>query len=555
MMLRCQQMSRAPETALVTDGREAFVTRRWSEAARLLSEAEERAPLPPEDYEALTIARFLISPDQSGAEIMGAASNVLVERGDVVRAVRAALWAGMTLRRQGELAVSSGWLARARRLLEESRLDCVERGYLLVPPVFAALYSEDLETALRLIGEAAGIAHRFGDSDLLALVRLTEGRARLLQGDVPGGMVILDEVMLSATTTEMSPLVVGTIFCNVIRTAHHFHDFGRAREWTSAIERWCLEQPDLDMYRGECQVYRAHVLQVGGDWSGASEQVASACRAFLRPPPHPAAGFAFYEHGELYRLAGQYAAAEEAFSRALSLGHSAQPGLALLRLGQGRLDAAEAGIRRALAETGDPLERAAVLPALVEIALAAGDLEPARAAAAELASIAAQIGSEYLSGLGAQARGAVLLAAGETGSALPALRRAAAGWHQLDAAHNAAQTRLLIGLACRELGDEDAARLEIEGARQAFRRLGAEPDAERAEALLEPAGRGRPLGLTGREMELLALLATGKTNREIAGRLFISEKTVARHVSNIFNKLGVSSRAAATAYALKHDLA
>ena len=549
-------MSKAREPDSLEQGRRAFRARHWSQAVRLLSEAEERSPLTPADYEALTASRFLVSPDQVGAEVMGAASQVLLARGDVPRASRAAFWAGATLLRLGQLATGSGWNARGRRLLDEAGIeDCVERGYLLMASAFGAMQACEFETVLGLAGEISAIAHRFGDADLLAFIRQVEGRARLLQGDVKDGMGILDEVMLSATTTEMSPLVVGLIFCFVIRTAHDFHDFGRAREWTAAIERWCLPQPDLDMYRGECRVHHAHVLRVAGDWQRASEQATSACRAFLRPPPHPATGFALYELGELHRLTGRYREAEGAFSQAASHGHPAQPGLALLRLGQGRLDAASASIRRALAETRDPLARAGILPAFVELMLAAGDAGAARGAVDELAQIGGRIRSEYLQALAAHAGGAVLLAACRGDEALAELRRAAATWQRLNATYHAAQTRLLIGRACRELGDEDAARLDIEGARLAFTGLGAEPDARRAAALLAPPGRDLPLGLTGREAELLALLATGKTNREIAAQLSISEKTVARHVSNIFSKLGVYSRAAATAYALRHDLA
>lgn len=549
-------MSKAREPDSLEQGRKAFRARRWSEAVGLLSQAEDSSALAAEDFWALTTARFLTTPDQAGAEIMGAASQVLLARGDVLRAVRAAFWAGTTLQRLGAVAAGSGWNARGQRLLDDAGIeDCVERGYLLVPSAFAAMHAGEFENVFGLAGKISAIARRFGDADLLAFIRQVEGRARLLQGDVKDGMAILDEVMLSATTTEMSPLVVGLIFCFVIRTAHEFHDFGRAREWTAAIERWCLPQPDLDMYRGECRVYHAHVLRVAGDWQRASEQAASACRAFLRPPPHPAAGFALYELGELHRLAGRYPEAEGAFSQAASHGHLAQPGLALLRLGQGRLDAANASIRRALAETRDPLARAGLLPAFAEIMLAVGDAGAAQGAAAELAQIGGQIRSEYLRGLAAQAHGAQLLAACRGDEALAELRRAAATWQRLNAAYHAAQTRLLIGRACRELGDEDAARLDIEGARHVFSGLGAEPDRRRAAALLAPPGRELPLGLTGREAELLALLATGKTNRQIADQLFISEKTVARHVSNIFSKLGVSSRAAATAYALKHNLA
>jgi DNA-binding NarL/FixJ family response regulator len=549
-------MSEPRELDSLEQGRHALRARRWSRAVQLLSDAEGRAPLAPEDYEALTAARFMISPDQVGAEIMGSASQVLLDRGDVLRGVRAAFWAGATLLRLGQFATGSGWNARGRRLLDDAGIeDCVERGYLLIAPVFAAMHAGQFENAAGLVSEISVIARRFGDADLLTFIRQVEGRTRLLQGDIVGGMAILDEAMLAATTTEMSPLVVGLIFCFMIRTAHEFHDVGRAREWTAAIERWCLPQPDLDMYRGECRVYHANVLRVTGDWPAASRQVTLACRAFLRPPPHPAAGFALYELGELHRLEGRYAQAEDEFSRAASHGHPAQPGLALLRLGQGKLDAASASIRRALAETRDALARAGLLPAFVDIMLAVGDAEAGQGAADELGQIGDQLRSEYLDGLAARARGALLLAAGRPEEALAELRRAAAIWQRLNAAYHAAQTRLLIGRACRELGDEDAARLEIDGARRAFSELGAEPDTRQAAAMLAPTGRDLPDGLTGREAELLALLATGITNREIAAQLFISEKTVARHVSNIFSKLGVSSRAAATAYALKHDLA
>ena len=549
-------MSNETGTDRLAQGRAALRAKRWSEAVRSLTQAEAASKLAPEDYEALTVARFLTSPDQVGAEIMGAASQVLVERGDVPRAVRAAFWAGATLGRLGEIAASSGWYARAKRLLEDARLDdCVERGYLLIGPIFAAIHAREFETAFDRIGEASAIARRFDDADLLAFVRQAEGLTRLLRGDVQGGTAILDEVMLAATTTELSPLVVGMVFCGVIRTAHEFHDLGRAREWTTAVERWCMTQPDLDMYRGECQVYRAHVLQLGGDWQRAAEEVAAACRAFQRPPPHPAIGLALYEQGELHRLAGRYAKAEESFAQAAAHGHTAQPGLALLRLGQGRVDVAQASVGRALAETRGPFARASVLPAFVEIAVAGHDVAAAQRAATELTEIAERSRSADLHALAAHASGAVLLSAGRAEDALHELRRAAARWEALGTAYLAARTRLLIGRACRALGDEDAALLEIGGAREVFRRLGAEPDAREAEALLAPPGRARAHGLTAREVELLVLLATGKTNREIATALSISEKTVARHVSNIFDKLGVSTRAAATAYALRHDLA
>jgi DNA-binding CsgD family transcriptional regulator len=546
----------APHVELLAAGRAAFAARRWSEAARLLGQAEERSPLPPEDLEALVTARFLTTPDQDGAGVMASASQLLAERGDVPRAARAAFWAGVTHKRLGQAAAGSGWLARATRLLDEAGLtDCVERGYLLIAAVFEALTTGDLETALGLAGEAATIARRFGDTGLLTFSRHLEGRAQVYHGDVQAGVAILDEAILTVTRTEIAPMMAGLLFCSAMLTVYELYDFGRAREWSAAVERWRQAQPDLAMYRGECQVHRAHVLELAGDWPGAQDQVAWACAAFLRPPPHPATGLAFYRQGELHRLTGRYPEADEAFSRAASFGHSAQPGLALLRLGEGRVSAAQAGIRRALAEAPSPLARAGVLPARVEIAVAAGDLDDARSATAELGQVADHLASAYLRGVALHAEGSVWLAAGDASSALPLLRRAAGLWQQLDTGYNFARTRLLIGEACRVLGDEESAQLEIEGARQAFERMGARTDVRRAEGLLPGGRHPRPGGLTVREAELLALLATGKTNREIGAQLSISEKTVARHVSNIFDKLGVPSRAAATAYALRHGLA
>jgi DNA-binding CsgD family transcriptional regulator len=548
-------MAQVPTIDPLVEGKQAFGRRRWSEAVHLLSQADQRSPLDPHDYQTLVIARALISPDQEGGEIWAEAHQVLLERGDVAGAARAAFWAGQTLLRMGEPARGSGWIERGRRVLDEVGIDCVERGYLLIPLVIAANRAGDTDTALGLIAEVADTARRFGDADLQVFIRHAEGRALLRRGDIAAGMAIVDETMLTVTTGGISPLMTGAIFCSLIEATHSLYDLGRAREWTAAMEQWCLVQPDLNVYRGECQIYRAHVLKVGGDWEHAVEQTNSACVAFLGPPLHPAAGLAFYEQGELHRLAGRFAEAEAAFARASELGHPAQPGVSLLRLGQGRLDAAAAAIRRALAETPDPLARAGVLPAVAEIMLAIGDVEAAGAAGAELAGIASALGSEYLAGLAAAAEGAALLLAGEAPAALPGLRQAARTWQQLNATYLAAQTRLWIGRACRQLGDEDGAKLEIEAARQAFLRLGAGPDAERAATLLARTGGARPKGLTARELELLALLATGKTNREIAEELVISEKTVARHVSNIFAKLGVSTRAAATAFAVRNDLA
>jgi ATP/maltotriose-dependent transcriptional regulator MalT len=268
------------------------------------------------------------------------------------------------------------------------------------------------------------------------------------------------------------------------------------------------------------------------------------------PPGNPAIGEAFYELAELHRLKGDFARAEEAYREAGRAGRSTQPGLAVLRLAQGQVGAAEAAIRLELAGTAVHVTRARLLAAAVDILLAADELVSAR----EVAVIAHSRGVPFLDAESAHATGAVLLKEGDPSGALDQLRGALGAWRQVEAPYEAARTRVLVGLACRELGDEGSAQLELDAAREAFRTLGAAPDLERVERLSQKATPTLAGGLTGREVQVLALIATGSTNRMIATQLVISEKTVARHVSNIFAKLGVSSRSAATAYAYEHDL-
>jgi DNA-binding CsgD family transcriptional regulator/Flp pilus assembly protein TadD len=543
-----------PPSAALEQGRDAFRQRRWTEALRLLEAAEERSPLSPADYESLAMVRYLLSTDNSGLGVMEEAHRTFVARGDVRRAAKVAYSLGMNLVSRGENATGRGWIARAGRLLDDAELDCPERGYLLMPTAIQAAQAGDLETAVGIFREAIRIGKRFGDNDLVTLARQGEGRTLLRAGPGEAGFAIIDEVMVSVTSGDVSPVVVGIIYCSVIETLHEVYDLRRARDWTAAMERWCAGQPELALYRGECMVYRAHTLQIGGEWEKAHEELAKACSRFLGPPPHPAAGEAFYQEGELHRLTGRIAEAEAAYVQAGTLGRNPQPGLALLRIAQGRRDSAYTTIKRVLSESHSPMQLAAILPAFVDIAIESGDLERARSAASELAGIAAETGSLYLCGLASEATGAALLAIGEIPAALQELRGARRIWQELEAVHHGAQVRLLIGVACRRLGDEDSARLELDNARQVFTQLGANPDVARIDELERKRSRDRVGGLTGREVELLNLLATGKTNREIAQDLVISEKTVARHVSNIFNKIGVSSRAAATAYAYRHDL-
>ncbi len=358
--------------------------------------------------------------------------------------------------------------------------------------------------------------------------------------------------MVAVATDELSPQVTGIIYCSVIGACHRVYALDRAHEWTAALADWCERQPDMVAFRGECRVYRAELLRLGGDWA---EAIAEARRVGeLDTVGDATAGAALYQEGEVHRLRGELDAAAEAYRRAARAGREPQPGLSLLRLARGDIEAAATAIRRALGETGDPLGRARLLPASVEILLEAEDLEEADRACSELERIAASYEPGALGTIVAHARGTLELARGDAGAALTALRRAWRGWRTLAAPHDAARARVLVGQACRALGDEDAALLELEAARSTFDELGAAPDVARVDALLGRRRARDTHGLTPREREVLALVATGRTNRAIAEELFISEKTVARHVSNIFTKLGLSSRAAATAFAYEHGL-
>jgi DNA-binding CsgD family transcriptional regulator len=455
----------------------------------------------------------------------------------------------------GDRAQATGWTARATRLLDEGQHDCVERGYLLLPLALQLVAQGNMAAALDRFGEAAAIGQRFGDRDLVGLARQGQGRMLVRLGQIDRGMPLLDEVMVAVTAGEVSSPVVGQIYCSVIAACFESFDMRRAQEWTDALSRWCAAQPDLVPYRGQCLVYRAEMKLLLGQWADALNEARHACERLAAPPVRPAAGAAFYLLAELSRLRGEVADAEKSYRRASEAGRTPQPGLALLWLAQGRRDAAKAAIDRLVNEAGDRRLRARLLAADVEILLAAKEVAAARRAADELASIAATLSTPYFTAVSDRASGAVQLAEGDARAALGSLRRSFAIWQENDIRYEAARVSELIGVSCRELGDTESGRMELDAARRVFEQLGATPDLERVEELLHTADPSRANGeLTAREVQVLRLVARGKTNRVIAAELEISEKTVARHVSNIFTKLDLSSRSAATAYAYQHHL-
>ena len=535
-------------------GRESYARRAWNDAYQSLSHADLAAPLEAEDLELLATSAYMLGRDDEWVGGLERAHHLYADAGQALRAVRCAFWIGMNLALRGEVGPGTGWLGRAQRLLDHEERECVERGYLLLPAIFRHEASGDFGSASAAAGNAAAIGQHFGDADLFALAIHAQGQMQIKDGRIKEGLALLDEAMVAVTGGGVSPIVTGMVYCGVILACQEVYELRRAQEWTAALTRWCEQQPDLVAFTGRCLVHRAEVMQVHGAWRDALEEATRAGLRLTETKNHSAAALAFYRQGELHRLQGEFAAAEDAYRAASQFGWEPQPGLALLRLAKGRSDAAAAAIRRVAGETTEALKRAGLLPAYVEIMLAVGEIEEARSACRELEETVERFESAILGAMAAHARGAVELAGGDARAALVALRRALQVWQELEAPYEAARVRVLLGLACRSLGDGDGAGLELEAARSAFEQLGAAPDLAYIDSLAPPTAATASHGLTGRELEVLRLVAAGKSNREIATALVISEHTVARHLQNIFAKLGVSSRTAATAFAFERDL-
>jgi DNA-binding CsgD family transcriptional regulator len=539
------------DLATVRRGRKSFEQRAWAESYRLLHAADQDAALDPDDLERLAIAAYLMGRDNEFEAFTTRAHQAFLNRGDGERAARAAFWLGLALMERGVIAPASGWFARADRLLDERQLDSVVRGYLLIPVAMTCIAQGDPAAAHATFSQAAEIARRFADHDLASVACHGRGRALIRLGRVAEGVALLDEAMASVIAGEVSPRVAGDVYCSVLGGCQETFDLRRAYEWTTSLAQWCRSQPDLVRYRGECLQFRAEVLQLRGRWKEAARDAQGACELLIA---RPAAGSAFYRCGELHRLRGEFTKAEEAYTRAHERGRTPQPGLALLRLAQGQIAVAAAAIRSVLLDTQARMGRARMLPAAVEILLAADDIAGARAAAAELSEMARAVGAPLLAGASAHVTGAVLLADGDIEGASTALHRAYATWRELEMPYDEAQVCLLLARVCAKRGDQDGRRLELETARRIFTQLEAEPDLARIGTPSDRASHQGAGPLSEREAQVLRLLAAGKTNHAIADDLFISEKTVARHMSNIFGKLGVSSRTGATAWAFRHNL-
>jgi DNA-binding CsgD family transcriptional regulator len=536
-------------------GRQAYADEAWVDAYELFSTADQELQLAPDDLELLARAAYMLGRDDDYVAALERAHHAHVSADDLEPAIRCAFWIGHSWLFRGDSSRAVGWFGRGQRLLERVEHDCVERGWLLIPVWLEQMGRGDYEVGYETALEAARIGERFGDLDLTWLARDEQARALVKQGRAEEGLRLVGEVFVATSAGELSPIVTGIVYCNTVIFCHDGFAHRHARTWTVGLTQWCDRQPQMVAHNGLCRVHRAEILELEGEWADALDEARQAAECFTQGALNQiACGAAHYRQGEIHRLRGDREDAAQSYHEASRHGFEPQPGLALLRLAEGDSSAAAAAIRRTVGERTQPLERAPLLPAFVQIMLAVGEHDRASAGADELEGIARTQVSELLDAMSAHTRGELTLSEGDAAGALAPLRRAAHTWQALSAPYESARVRVATAVACRQLGDEEAAQLELAAAEAVFERLHARPDIDRVRALVDVVPAGQAYGLTGRELQVLRGLAAGGSNREIASALFISEHTVARHLQNIFVKLDVSSRTAATAFAFAHDL-
>ncbi len=536
-------------------GRRLFAEASWREAHVALESADTTSTLEPADLERLARAAYMLGMDSAYVEALERAFHAHLEAASLSAAARCAVWIGHSLLFRAQPATAIGWFARAERLIESETVDDDTRGYVLIGRLLERLMDGDVSGALETASEIVEIGQECADDDLVAIGLMEQGHALVRLGHVEDGVRLIDESMIAVTSGELSPIVAGIVYCNTIAFCRGIYELRRVREWTVALTRWCGRQPDMIAHQGVCLVHRAEIMTMSGAWEEALEELRKCGEQFTSGALNQiVVGDAAYHEGEVRRLRGEFELAEKAYESASRLGRDPQPGLSLLRLAQGKSDVAAASIRRAVSETPRGLPRVALLPAYVEIMLAAGDVEAAAGASRELAATAEQHRGDAIDAMAWQAGGSVALAEGDAKTALTELRRAVHAWTALGAPYIAARARAQVALACRRLGDEDTAELELRGVRDTFAELGARPDLA---ALVDLVRLEEPRAvsvLSAREREVLRFVATGKSNREIAAVLVLSQHTVARHLQNIYAKLGVSTRTAAGAFAHEHHL-
>jgi len=534
----------------LAEARAALASCDWPRARDLLDRAVTTTPsAEAERLDALGEALWWLGRIEECIEARVRAHALFEQHGSRTCAGQAAIWLYEHHCFMARPAMAGGWLRRARRSLEGDE-ESVAWGNLLLREAEQLHGAGELGAAIDNSTNALALARRLTSTDLEAEALQAIGRILIDDGRHREGMAHLDEAMLLAVEGRLSPYATGKVHCSVIGACEDVGDLRRAAEWTEAASRWAAHHP-FAVFPGLCRVKRAELLQRKGEWQQAEREARLACDELASVKIGSAAA-AWIEVGEIRRRIGDLDGAEEAFGHADELCCTPTAGLALLRLAQGRPAAAATIIDDALAGgTSRALTRARLLPAKVQVSVAAGRLDEAADAAEELERIADRYGTDAFAASAALSRGRLQLAAGDP-SACATLRRAVERWQQLEVPYEAASAQLLLGEACRIAGDRDASDSALRSAIATFDRLGAAYDARHARELR--SDHTRPAGLTEREAEVLRLVAKGCTNKEIARTLCLSDKTIARHVSNIFTKTGATTRSAATAFAFESGI-
>ena len=539
-------------SSLLERAQAAYGRRDWAAAREAFGAAADAGGLGAEDRFALARCCWWLGDLVAGARHLEEAHRVALDQGDPGTAAYIALELGFVTLLRGDEPVGSGWIGRAARLAEPLPEGPIH-GYLAialeVEPGLASGAADEVLDAARRVQD---LGRRHGDPTLVAAGLISEGRARVQAGEVTEGLALVDEAMVAVLADEVEDIIAGNLYCTTIEICRELGDLRRMVRWTEAFQGWLDTGPSTGMFAGDCRVHRVQLFLLHGDWDDAEEEATRACEQLADVSTINAAE-AWYELGELRRCRGDLHGAEEAYEIAHRLGVDPQPGLALLRLAQGRTAAAATAIHAALLAAGqDRVRRVALRAAQVEIAVAGSKLDVAQEACEELAEFAAGAVGPALVAQAATARGRVALAEERPDQAVGPLREAARTWLELDVPYQAARTGVLLARAYTALGDREAADRELAAAAPVFARLGAQLDMAQIAELrgAEP----RPGGLSDRELEVLRLVAEGRSNPEIAEALVISRRTVARHLSNIFTKLRVTSRTQAARFAFDHGL-
>ncbi len=511
-----------------------------------------RPELTASELDDLGLAAWFLGREAECERAWDAAHLAYLDAGETDAAIRCVFWIGFTLSDRGDTVRSGAWMSRLIELCGIAGRPPQGEATAVLAQAAAAFGAGRLDESVDLGERAVALAQAAHDPDVEVIATMSLGRSLMYSGRIIDAFACMDRVMLAVASGRVGVRAAGPAYCAVIASCLERWDVERARVWTRDLSEWCDAQRGLEPFRGECSVNRASVLQLLGEWDEATTTLAEVCD---HERDARTLEYAYYGIGELYRLVGRRAEAEAAYRRAAELGREVQPGLGLLRRDAGRFSAARSGIARALETSPAPGTRAELLAAQVELEVEHGDWDVAARAAAELRTMADTLGTIYLQAQADRTEARLLIGTDAPEQALPLLRESWAVWRRLEAPYEAAVTRVLMGRANRAFGDEEAAQLEFDAARTVLSELGAVADLDRLERIASEADRPEAsAGLTKRELEVLRLIAGGKSNRQIATELFLSERTVARHVSNILGKLDLPNRAAATAFAFEHGL-